>query len=81
MLPLHLDKVIYLKVSDQEVEKRLLARGRGDDTPEIVKKRIEIYHQETEPVLEYYRQKGILVEVDGERDVDAISADIQTRIV
>lgn len=81
MFPLHLDKVIYLKVSDQEVEKRLLARGRGDDTPEIVKKRIEIYHQETEPVLEYYRQKGILVEVDGERDVDAISADIQTRIV
>lgn len=80
MLPLVLEKVIYLKVSDQEVEKRLLARGRGDDTPDIIKKRIEVYHQETEPVLDYYRQKGILVEVDGEREVDVIATDIQARI-
>lgn len=73
------DKVIYIRISDQEAVKRLNARGRGDDTQEIIKNRLEIYHRETEPVLEYYRQKGILAEIDGERGVEEIAADIQSR--
>lgn len=76
---LHLDKVVYLKVADGEVEKRLLARGRIDDTPEIIARRITVYHQETEPVLNFYRQKGILEEIDGEREIGVIAADIQSR--
>lgn len=71
------DKVIYLKVSDEIVTKRLLARGREDDKPEIIKRRLEIYHQETEPVLEYYRSKGILAEVDGAKTVPEIARDIE----
>lgn len=73
------DKVVYIKISDQEAVKRLTARGRGDDTPEIIQRRLEIYHKETEPVLEYYRQKGILEEIDGEREVGQVAADIQSR--
>lgn len=76
---LPLDKVIYLKVGDLETEKRLLARGRTDDTQDVIKRRIEIYHQETEPVLEYYRGKGILEDIDGEREIEVIAADIQSR--
>lgn len=73
------DKVVYIKISDEEAIKRLTARGRGDDTPEIIKKRLEIYHKETEPVLEYYKQKGLLEEINGERTIEEISADIQSR--
>ena len=42
---------------------------RSDDTPEVVKSRLEIYHKETAPLEDYYREKGILLDVKGERDV------------
>ena len=45
---------------------------RDDDKPEVVAKRIEIYNQETEPVVAYYRLSGVLSEVDGEQPVDAV---------
>ena len=55
------DKVIYLRVADKENINRLSKRGRQDtDSPEIIKKRLAVYHQETEPMLAYYRQSGIL---------------------
>lgn len=74
------DKVIYVDVSDEENKKRLLKRGRKDDTPELIKKRLKIYHQETEPVLEFYRQKGILIKVDGERPIEIIHQDILNKL-
>lgn len=75
-----INQVFYLKVSDKENIKRLVKRGRKDDTPELIKKRLKIYHQETEPVLDYYRQKGILEEVDGERPIEMIHQDIVGRL-
>lgn len=77
----NVERVVYINISDEEAIKRLTARGRGDDTPEIIKKRLEIYHKETEPVLEYYKNKGILEEINGERTIEEISADIQTRFI
>lgn len=71
-----IDKTIYVGVSDEENIKRLLKRGRKDDTPKLIKKRLEIYHHQTEPVLEFYRQKGILLAVDGERPIEEIHQDI-----
>lgn len=49
---------------------------REDDKPEAIKKRIKIYHQETEPLLDFYREKDILYEIDGERSIDEVFADI-----
>lgn len=75
------DKVIYLEVSDEENIQRLNKRGRKDtDTPEVIKKRLFVYHQQTEPMLEYYRQQGILEEVDGERPIELIFQDIVERL-
>ena len=71
-----MDKMIYVDVSDEENMKRLLKRKRKDDTPKLIKKRLEIYHHQTEPVLEFYRQKGILFEVPGERPIEEIHQDI-----
>ncbi|KKR39397.1 hypothetical protein A2210_03165 [Candidatus Woesebacteria bacterium RIFOXYA1_FULL_40_18] len=72
-----IDKVIYLKVSDRVNKERLLKRERNDDTSEIIDKRLNLYHKETEPILNYYRKKGVLIEIDGERPVSIIFEDIK----
>lgn len=77
------DKVIYLKVSDKEALWRLVYRNgetREDETLPAVKKRIDSFHKFTEPVLDYYRKKDALVEVDGEKSVEEISKEILKKI-
>lgn len=77
-----IDKVIYLRVSDREALWRLSYRdeGREDDTLVAIRKRIELFHEVTEPVIEYYRKKGQLVEIDGEKDIEEISKEILSKI-
>lgn len=75
-----LNKVFYLRVPDDVNTGRLLARGRADDTPELIAKRLKLYHEQTEPVLGYYRQKGILEEIDGTKGIEAIFEDVKTRV-
>jgi len=72
-----LDRVIYLEVSDKVNIKRLAKRGRKDDTPEIIKKRLEVYHKVTEPILEYYKEKEILVKINGEQTEEKIFEEIK----
>ncbi len=59
------DYVIYLDVSKEEVIKRLTARGRADDTPEIILKRLEVYEEETAPLLDYYKDELIKIKAEG----------------
>lgn len=59
------DKVINLVVSQEEVIRRLTARGRKDDKPEIIKNRIRIYNKETKPLLDYYKTEVINVKAEG----------------
>ena len=75
-LPQDIDKVFYIKVSDNEGIKRLLERARHDDNLDSITRRLELYHKETEPLLSYFKQKGILVEINGERSIEAIHDDI-----
>lgn len=73
------DKVIYLKVSDKEALWRLSYRNeddRNDQTLTAIRKRIELFHTATEPVIDFYRRKGLLVEIDGERPIEEISDNI-----
>jgi len=70
-----INHVIYLKVSDKEALWRLSYRngdGREDDTLLAIRKRIELFHKLTEPVIEHFRQKGTLIEVDGEKTVEEV---------
>lgn len=50
---------------------------RQDDTQEVVRTRLTAYHAQTEPLEAYYRQRGLLAEVDGAREVDVVSAQLQ----
>jgi len=73
------DRVIYLKVSDKEILWRLAYRddgGREDDTLLAIRKRIEVFHKFTDPVIEHYHKKGFLLEVNGEQPVEEIHHEI-----
>lgn len=75
----NIDRVIYLRVSDKEALWRLSYRNndvREDDTIAAIRRRIESFHKFTEPVLDYYREKGILMEFDGEKEIDEIHQEI-----
>lgn len=51
--------------------------GRADDNEETVSKRLEIYHRETEPIIDFYKKEGILLEIDGTKNPDEVSEDIR----
>jgi adenylate kinase len=72
------DAVVHLDVPEAEVVRRLLERGRADDTEAVIAERLQEYKDDTLPLLEHYRD--VLVEVNGNRDVDAIAADLRERI-
>lgn len=74
------DKVVYLKVPQEELIQRLLQRSREDDTLELIKTRLELYFAQTEPILDHFRQTGILVEIDGIGNVDQIQIKISQSI-
>jgi len=59
------DYVINLQVSEEEVVRRLTARGRADDKPEIIKNRLKVYHRETAPLLDYFKDEIINIKAEG----------------
>jgi len=72
-----LDAVLVLTVDSEELVQRLLERakteGRADDTEEVVRRRQEVYSEQTEPLIGVYRERGILVEVDGMGEIDEVT--------
>ncbi len=102
-----IDKVVYIKVSEEELLRRLGGRRicrdcqapyhiisspprvwgkcdkcggelyqRPDDTPEAIKKRLEVYLAQTAPLIDYYTQAGKLLEIDGEGSIDEVGRKI-----
>lgn len=73
-----LEVVLALTASDSELLARMLRRaqeqGRSDDTEAVIQRRLELYRDETQPVLTAYSKRGILVTVDGSGDREAITA-------
>jgi len=68
---LELDAVVEFAVSDEVVVQRLLGRGRSDDTEDVIRRRQQIYRDDTAPLLEYYR--GRVVSVDAVGSVEEIT--------
>ena len=67
------DWVLNLEVPDEVLVERLLERKRPDDTEETIRRRLEIYHQDTVPVIDFYRQKKTLKIVDGDRTMPEVT--------
>jgi adenylate kinase len=72
-----LDAVVCLTVDQDEIVKRLLQRaqveGRADDTEEVIRRRQEVYLEQTEPLIDVYSKRGIVVEVDGMGEVNEVT--------
>ena len=75
-----LEVAIYLKVSDEVLAERMRGRGRPDDTAEVIKHRLEVFAETTSPLIAYYRERDVLVEVNGDQPSEAITAEIQARL-
>lgn len=78
-----IDHVVYLEVSDEEALKRISGRqdaSRADETLAAINRRIDSFHKFTKPVLEYFKQKGSLYEVNGQQSIEDIHTDIMEHL-
>ncbi len=74
------DAVIYLDAPAEELVARILARaeveGRSDDTPEVVRNRLAVFNEATRPLVDFYRERGLLHVVDASLSADEVTASI-----
>ena len=80
-----LDLVFEFQVPDRDVLiermiKRAADENRSDDTPEVIERRLRIYHEETEPVIEHYRVTGKLVPLHAGREIGEVWAETQAAL-
>lgn len=77
-----LDVLINLDVPEEESVRRLLERGktsgRSDDNEEVIRNRLKEYDEKTRPVLDFYRARGLCIDVDGTQSIEAVQAEIET---
>ncbi len=72
-----LDGVVVLTVDSEEIVQRLLQRaqteGRADDTEDVIRRRQEVYVEQTQPLIEVYKERGVVHEIDGLGEVDDVT--------
>jgi adenylate kinase len=75
------DHTINLDVPDDVVVSRLVQRGvesgRSDDNEETIRRRLEVYREKTEPLINYYTEQGKLTTVNGDQEMEAVTGDLQ----
>jgi len=74
---LQVDKVFYISISAEAMKTRITERGREDDKLETVLTRKEVQDRDRLPVLQYFRDKGLLVEINGEGSIEDVQAEIR----
>jgi len=75
-----LELVFYLDIPEEVLIKRLLLRGRKDDTEETIRTRVDIYKKTTEPLIKYFKDLSLLEYIDADRDLKTISSDIKQKM-
>lgn len=68
---------LYLQITDDTGFQRLLKRGRTDDDEATIHHRIEVFHVQTDPVIDFYKQQDKLLLINGEQTVHEVSSDVQ----
>ncbi|MFM8180038.1 MAG: adenylate kinase [Candidatus Kapaibacterium sp.] len=68
--------VINIEVPESDIIERLMKRGRQDDTEEVIRHRLQVYEEQTSPLVRYYRDQGKLHSIDGNADVDTVNGSI-----
>ena len=75
-----LDLVFYLDIPEEVLIKRLLLRGRKDDTEDTIRTRVNIYKKTTEPLIQYFKDLSLLEYIDANRDLKIVSDDIAQKM-
>ena len=75
-----LEAVISIQIADDVLIKRLLARGREDDNEEVIVNRLKVYREKTSPLIDLYSKQGLLVEIDGNADIDVVFSCIENAL-
>ena len=73
-------QVLHLNISDEEAMKRLLERGRKDDQPDAIRERLRWYQEQVSPAIEHYREKGKLIEINGEQSIEDVSKEVLEKL-
>jgi adenylate kinase len=69
-----LNAVLLVTVPEDELVRRTLLRGRADDKEDVIRERLRVYREKTEPLIGYYRERGLLRELDGNRPIEEVTA-------
>ncbi len=72
---------VNLEVADDLLVERLLARGRADDNEAVIRRRLEVYREQTEPLIAHYEGKQLLRSIDGVGEVDQVTERIMAALV
>ena len=75
-----LEAVISIQIADDVLIKRLLSRGREDDNEEVIVNRLKVYREQTSPLIDLYSKQGLLVEIDGNADIDVVFSCIENAL-
>ena len=70
-------RAINLDVPDEVLVSRLLSRGRADDTEEVIRRRLEVYREQTLPLIDFYRDRQQLMSINGNQPLEKVTADLQ----
>jgi len=75
--------VLFIDVSDETTKERIKQRGKSsgredDQSPEVTEKRLKQYKNETEPLVDFYKKKGILVSIDGEKSKEEVLNQVES---
>ncbi|MFQ6538942.1 MULTISPECIES: adenylate kinase [Aphanothece] len=68
-----IERVVLMELDDGVLIQRLLSRGRTDDNEEVIRHRLDVYREQTAPLIDFYRQKGLLQSVEADGPVEAIA--------
>jgi adenylate kinase len=71
-----IERVVLMELDDGILIQRLLARGRADDNEDVIRHRLEVYRTQTAPLIEHYKDRGLLMAVDAAGSVEQIGANI-----
>jgi adenylate kinase len=70
-------RAVNLDVPDNILVTRLLSRGRQDDNEQTIRRRLQVYREQTEPLIEFYRNREQLIAIDGDRSMAEVTAELQ----
>jgi len=75
-----IDLVVLMEVDDAVLIQRLLSRGRSDDNEQVIRHRLEVYRQQTEPLITHYRERGLLQAIEAHGSVEEIAGRISALV-